>query len=364
VTVGRGAIAFYAGRGWESWDSGSPLRTGIGGSETCLVHLSRELARLGYDVSLFMETPSASEADGVRYYPHAAVSDFLDRDWEAFVHFRSGKALALPIRARLRLGFAQDLTLLAPPGPRALEGRVDYLLGLSEPHCRHLAAYHGLPPERILLTANAVDPARYEPAVERVRGRIFFSSCPSRDLDRLLWHSQELVRHVPGLEIVVAYGTQTWEGLIAQGRGDPLRLEVVRDMMRRFPWVRDAGRLDQEALARLQLSSSAWLYPTSFRETFCITAAEAGFAGCPILATANFGLLTTVGDGGILLSTDPDSPEFGQIFVAHAVRLLRDDRYREHWAGRARERMRRFTWTAVAAQWDRFLRTGEWTVIQ
>ncbi len=120
----------------------------------------------------------------------------------------------------------------------------------------------------------------------------------------------------------------------------------------------DLGGHGRPGSSCLQLSSQAWLYPTSFPETFCITAAEAGFARCPIVTTACFGLETTVGYGGVLLRSDPDSPKFGQIFKAHAVRLLTDGAAWREASDRAYDRMRRFTWSAVADQWASFLETG------
>lgn len=357
-------VAFFSGPAWERWDATSPNVKGIGGSETCLVYLSAELRKLGHEVSLFIDTEAKRDVDGVHYYPFRELSELRDKEFDYFIHFRNTKALELKPSAKCHIGFAQDVALSTKEGEANLSGKLDYLVSLSEPHTKHLSAHHSFPIEKILMTANAVDPAKYLAPKEKVRNQIFYSSCPSRDLDQLLWCSQDIAKYVPNFSLVVAYGLQTWEGLLRQGRGDYRKYFFTLDMMKSFPWVKYLGRINQRALAELQSSSRGWFYPTAFPETFCITAAEAGFARCPILASNCFGLETTIKDSGIIVNGSPDSPDFRAAFVENAIRLLTDDVHWREWSERSYDRMRRFTWEAVAQQWHQFFTNGQWRNIQ
>jgi hypothetical protein len=49
----KGKIVFYAGGGWEPWSPASINTTGLGGSETALVHLSILLAQDGWQVKVY-----------------------------------------------------------------------------------------------------------------------------------------------------------------------------------------------------------------------------------------------------------------------------------------------------------------------
>ncbi|MDZ4810767.1 MAG: glycosyltransferase family 4 protein [Bacteroidota bacterium] len=353
-------IGFFSGRAWESWDATSPLKTGIGGSETCLVYLSKELARFGHDVSLFIDTDKSSVVDNVKYYPFPDIKESKE-EFDFFIHFRTIQALEFA-KSNVHIGFAQDTTLPTPDDKKDLSnGKLNYLFSLSKAHTDYLSEQHNFPIEKIRMTANGVDPKRYDKKVDKIRNTIFYSSCPSRDLDRLLWLSQDIAKYVPNFKLIVAYGMQTWEGLLRQGRGDYKKHFGTTDMMKNFPWVKYIGRQNQNDLADLQMASRGWFYPTSFPETFCITAVEAGFARCPILTSNCFGLETTVGSSGIIIK---EEPEFGEKFIAHAIRLLTDEPYWREWSEKAHSGMKKYTWENVALQWDEFFKTNNWEDIQ
>ena len=55
-TWSEGSIVFFCGKGYEEWGAHT-LDKGMGGSEEAVVYLSRELAKLGYRVTVFGEVP-------------------------------------------------------------------------------------------------------------------------------------------------------------------------------------------------------------------------------------------------------------------------------------------------------------------
>ncbi len=182
--------------------------------------------------------------------------------------------------------------------------------------------------------------------------QIFYSSGPERGLAALLHASDEIRKFVPNLRIVIAYGFNTLENILAKTY-DPIgasHVEYLKKALQR-PYVDYLGRIDQQTLAQVQLESSGWFYPTNFDETFCITAVEAGFARVPILSSKRAGLISTVKDGGILLEGDSHSKEYLERFTYEAIKLLTDSTYHETWAEKAYHRMQHMTWDAVALQW-------------
>src|ERR1700690_2131518 len=48
-------IVIWLGPAVETWDPLTALDTGIGGSETAAIHMSRELARLGHEVYVYAD---------------------------------------------------------------------------------------------------------------------------------------------------------------------------------------------------------------------------------------------------------------------------------------------------------------------
>ncbi len=241
---------------------------------------------------------------------------------------------------------------------------VDAYFCLSAWHKELVHKHHGIPLEKIVVTSNGIDPSRYEKQQPKIFNQIFYSSSPDRGLDTLLYCAKFIQKFVPNFVVVVAYGFNNWEKA-AKIRNDPqefLYMEHVKAELQK-PYVKYLGRVDQRTLAALQTESRGWFYPTRFHETFCITAAEAGWAKVPILTSKQAGLACTVKDGGILLQGDAFSKEYREEFVKEAIELLTNQKYHEEWSYRSWDRMRRFTWKAVAKQWHQMFEKSIWEEI-
>lgn len=87
---GENEICYFANFGqahFEKWDDTS-LEKGIGGSETAVIRLSQEWAKLGYKVTVFGDPKQIGERDGVTYLPWYM---FNKKDkFNIFIQWRSG----------------------------------------------------------------------------------------------------------------------------------------------------------------------------------------------------------------------------------------------------------------------------------
>lgn len=86
---GDNEICYYANFGgpwFEKWD-GNSVKTGLGGSETAIVKLSEEWAKLGYKVTVYGDPNTVGEINGVTYLP---FYEFNQRDlFNIFVQWRN-----------------------------------------------------------------------------------------------------------------------------------------------------------------------------------------------------------------------------------------------------------------------------------
>ncbi len=368
-SVKKKLVVFYVGVQWEPWDETNLMSGGIGGSETAVIWMARGLSKLGYEVKIFgdpKEDHRDSSLDDVEYI-HCSK-------WQAFsrVHtidfFISSRTVApfhFPFTACHKYVWVHDIFLNPDKGFDCRQLQVEAYLCLSDWHKQFFHSHHGIPLDKIKITANGVDPSRYSERVKKNPFQLFYSSSPDRGLGILLHCVEYIRKYVPDLSLVVAYGFGNLEKLVHQ-LNDPSGIKHVECLKAALnkPYIKHLGRIDQQTLSKVQLESSGWFYPTNFHETFCITAVEAGFARTPILSSKRAGLISTVKDGGVLLEGEAHSQEYLQRFTHEAVKLLTEQGYHNEWSERAYHRMKRMTWDAVAMQWHQMFQGGVFEQIQ
>ena len=151
--------------------------------------------------------------------------------------------------------------------------------------------YYHCDDKYMTVSRNAIDPSRFQSTpspVPRTPFRFMFSSSPDRGLIKFL----EMTR-----TILSRYPTATFYAFVD--------LEKVTDEEKAIADANPGAiylcqRVSQQQLALEMMSSDVWLYPTTFTETYCLSAVEAMAAGC-LVATLSIGaLLEIVGNRGIV----------------------------------------------------------------
>ena len=324
---------------------------------------------MGYKVEIFANPEKKHEDESsskVTYHPYSGFEEFAKANTIDYcIASRVVTPFKKPIKAKKKIVWIHDVFLSRDKSFDCALSEVDHYFCLSHWHKQLVHTHHAIPQEKILVTANGVDPSRYSMGRVRTPFQAFYSSSPDRGLDTLLDCCDVIHKMVPEFTLVIAYGFNNWEKAVVL-RGDKQEMEYMERIKKSLnrPYVRYIGRVDQQTLAKVQMESRVWLYPTRFHETFCITAVEAGFARCPILSSSLAGLTSTVKEGGILLKGDAYTKEYRKEFVTHALRLLHDDHYHSYFANSANKRMARFTWDAVAKQWDQFFKREAFEELQ
>ncbi|MBS1913519.1 MAG: glycosyltransferase [Bacteroidetes bacterium] len=361
----RPLLVIHTGSSYEPWTSATIGSAGIGGSETAAARMAEELARLGYRVVVFSSCDGMEgRYNSVEYLDYARFERFIDAHViDVMIVSRYMFVLQNPLRVKKLYLWVHDIYAMGTElGERDLVPffyeRLDGIFCLSPWHIRNFCSIHGVPADKLILTGNGIDPERFERHVERRTNRFIYSSSPDRGLDTLLGIFPLIRELLPDAELHVFYGFDNWDKAIEMSQDAGAR--ALRDLIHRRmsqPGVFYHGRVGQEQLAEEYLRSDVWFYPTSFTETYCITALEAQMAGTLCVCTDLAGLSSTIADRGILLGGDARSAEF----VAEAVRrllvLLRDPEAKEAMRARARAWAVEQTWYNRAREWEAIFRT-------
>lgn len=90
------SIVYFASWGakhLENWN-GNSLKTGIGGSESAVIYLAEEWVNMGYEVTVFCDTPKTEQINGVLYVPYFLMN-FSD-EFDTLILWRSPHLLDMP----------------------------------------------------------------------------------------------------------------------------------------------------------------------------------------------------------------------------------------------------------------------------
>lgn len=355
-------IAFVCGPGWETWNPDVLKTSGLGGSETAVIEMSRRLAAKGHRVRVYAGCGEDATWDGV---------EWKNVDWnfgtvkaDVVVVWRNAAFLDR-VEAPMRLLWVHDIWALNPT--RENLAKATRVLALSAWHRGFLAqhhAQHGLDAEKIVVTRNGIDLARFasQGSIAREPHKIVYSSSADRGLESLLLMWPAIRARVPDATLHIFYGFYNWEKM-AQHGNDAAGLARIAKIKEALFDLRDRGvvyrgRVDQATLAREFLSAGVWAYPTLFSETNCITAAEAHAAGLRMVTSPIAALNETVGNRGILVAPEPEgrtrsywdrSPDFQTRFVDAVVAAMQPSvTPREDLQKYARDH---FSWDSVADEW-------------
>ncbi len=345
-------MVFYLGAGPEPWDPSTPNTKGLGGSETACIEMAKNLAKLGHTVTVYAEATGIF--DGVNYRHH---TEFKGTACDVFIASRAPWAIQQfgTVVANVKLLWVHDIHCgPASPNMERWLYQFDRVLCLSRWHKEYFAScYPTLHPDRIIVTRNGIDPARF--AAELPKQNILpFTSSPNRGLITLLGLMPAIRERVPDAVVHGAYGLDTWL-TFAKQRGDAAELAEIDRYQRTIDEAQRAGflvwhgKVTQKKIAELFLSAKIWAYPTDFPETSCISAMEAMAAGAVPVCTRRAALGETVKHGVVI----DDVPNAGQWFVDECVRLMTRESVRAPIAQTARRyAFENLSWEGLAKDWS------------
>jgi glycosyltransferase involved in cell wall biosynthesis len=285
---------------------------GLGGSESSVIRISRELVKLGFEVTVIndhISTGSSAEPDGVHYIPIKSMHHYPEEEFQCDIMISSRSVK--PFRQPLPLGFEQlaicqkahhrvlwmhdtfvdgenDLE------PMVMSGAISEIFTLSDWHTVYVTnCTHGnrrnfeVLKNRVFQTRNGVE--QYQDFVD------------IKNKDKKLWVFN--ASYTKGMEPTVK---EIWPRIKDGGQ----RLIVIGGYYR-FPngeadqqetdWqrlVREnkdksidfTGVITQREISRILTQASYFLAPGQFPETFGISALEATAHNVPVIAS-RFGAL-------------------------------------------------------------------------
>jgi len=350
-------IAFYT-RGTEF--NGSTIdKKGLGGSESALLYMARELSLRGHNVSVFCSCDQPGNYQGVEYrsaddflpYCHLVCQDvcIFSRLYEPLVQANS----------RIKILWLHDVagSKYYTEALPVLDQHIHRYFTISTWQQQGYIDTFRFDESRFYLTRNGVDPGLFEGTPPRNRYKLIYINTPFRGLDVLVNLFPLLQQAVPGVELHLYTGMSLYGDQFSEWEE---QLQGLYDYARKMPGVYLREPLAKADLAKELLTSGLSLYPSHFEECCSIASLEVQAAGVPMITSDLAGLKDTIkhGETGILIPVDDEelrsrSQQYRINFLNQSVRLLRDEAaWKTLSINASRNIAENYSWSKIAEEWE------------
>ncbi|HSX37589.1 MAG TPA: hypothetical protein VLE95_02030, partial [Chlamydiales bacterium] len=335
-----GIFTFGASNGSKSWDS-TAIQSGITGSEEAIIYLSKELAELGYRVTVFGNPPTGSadslETSNPRYVD---ASGDNGQFFDIAIAWRAPVSYPLQKRGRKVYLWPHDVYFSILPSEQA-DG-FEEVLWLSEWQRMQWISANPKYQKYTCIFGNGIFPEQFPPVRPRDNPySCIYASNYGRGLEILLEIWPRVKVRFPQATLDIYYGWQHWGTLTSEKEAKMrARLNEIAHLD-----VHDHGLVGHQELMEAFGKASFWTYPCIAAEVFCITALRAQLAGAIPVIIEHSALQETVRSGYRCASPNE--------YFSTLIKALRQAEQvtLEQRLETGRFVLDQFTWKNIAKQW-------------
>ena len=349
-------ITIVCGPGFEKWSPKS-IERGIGGSEAAVIYQAKELAKLGYKVTVYGDSQDESgEYEGVTYLPWYFVN--IKDVFNILILWRAIGFVDHNFYARKTYLWAHDVPSIADFTEERLK-QINKIFVLSKYHRNLFRMMKNNEPveisdEKFLETRNGIItyPSK---KIKRDPYRMIYASSYDRGLPHLLTSWPEIKKQVPQANLHCYYGWNTYDAIF---RDNPERQHWKSEMKKLMSQdgITDHERISHQQLAEEFIRSGIFAYSCDFQEISCQVAMMAQVYGA-IPVVTNYAALKETVKFGKKLDIDITSKEGKETYVKELVEALKNHQWQEEERTKMIVEMKgKFTWQGVAEQWDQLFK--------
>jgi len=278
------SIVIFCGQGnGENWAYPS-IFTGIGGSEKQVIQMSRELTKLGYEITVYNNCGQMEgEYDGVKYVP---FYNFNQNDnFNILIAWRTPMLFSLKMKAKKKIVWLHDIAYSNQFNERVIKN-TDKFIFLSKWHRNNMPS---IPSEKIFISNNGIVPEELIGDVKKKPNSLLYTASPDRGLLPFLKNIWPLIKkEIPDVTLDYCYG---WQNIDKDMEVCPELRDLKEELipLLQQEGVIDHGRISHQEVGKLYQECMVYAYASEFGETNCISSQSAQVAGCYVISTPQAG---------------------------------------------------------------------------
>ena len=344
-------ILIYVGYQKESVNKDYWLTKGMGGSEYCVMKLSEQFAQNGHDVTITGGITD-QDVDGVKY---RSIESFINSGENYFdIVISTNYIHYIQMLEDFGINYEKSYfwihneefytwyngVELPNEGLDYLNhDKLDKIIAVSEWQKNVLVEKYSLEPSKVSVIGNAITPSDFDNIEqEKYNNKIIYTSSPDRGLVDLLDIWPKLKKINPELTLWIASPpyTKDWD------------LSVLESLPSDVRWL---GHLPPSELYKQIKSSEYWIYPSTYDETYCITALEMMMGRVKLISTDTANLKTLLDGKCSLIRSDLSNSLMKETIISSYVFLRENEQVAQKYLNVGEQFAREQTWEVRYKEW-------------
>ena len=337
------------------FDGNTPFNQPLGGTESAIVYIARELAKTGNQVIVFNDCKKKKKIENVTYDKQNNFLDFINNNETDILVFVRGFPNFLNLKAKIVIfwtGDDYDQKLNKSFAEHSFCGELtDKIFVLSNYQKKNFHEKLKIPNKKFFLTRNGINSEFYQITKPRKKFKLVYTSAPYRGLNLLIDIFPEIKKKIPEAELYI------FSSMITYGfdkEYDQAEYGNIYQKLKLIPGIKLLSPLSQPALSEELKEAYLMVYPNNFPETSCIAALEAQAAGVPVISSDIGALPETIADTetGFLIKGIPDSMQYKTNFINAVLELINNENLWQIMSKNAELSIKnKFLWKIIADEW-------------
>jgi len=305
-TLEKPILAIVADGGFKKWSGSSILKEGVGGSETWIIETSRYLNQFsGHHILVFCNCEREEYFEGVEYRP---IEDFFNVCMFYKIDYCIISRFSEYIPVAIHSNVENIYFIMHDLGPSGkiipLHSKLKKIYCLSEWHKSYFLNEFPQCKEITEVCSYGINSYIFEQFKKnkKIKDSFIYSSYPNRGLIYLLKYWEHIKEKIPNASLhIYCDFNNSWSNQFY-----PEMMKEIKELYnkKKDMDIINYGWVSKEVLLEGWSKYEYWVYPCIFKETFCLTAYEAGLSKTLAITNNLAGLENTVGDRGIEIATE------------------------------------------------------------